>query len=371
VIHRIKPSLLIAAIALVAFGASTAACFVTGVCYRGAIPMFGNRSTMNIDEVTVIAAMERARGTNDSVEILFTGGSTCNRGIDPKIFSKQTGLTSYNLASNVLGGIRTWYWACQTYLENHDRPRAIVLCLSPVDIMCIEGQRPPTSQDVLDPDDVCERFTVAYGPSLEYLPVAWSRGNRSRVYYADRGLKIGITAFTGFVVPDDQKPMNRRIVNGAGGNFSQEMNRIFKAGGFRPLPEFPIGILPGPIAINRIGYPHTPLPLTHSAMPLANDYVRAYAKLARDHSVKLLFGITPVAKASAFDATGLYAWMRQLKTDFPEIQILTPEVRTYGSEFFWDAHHLNWLGSRMYTPVVAKDVLSALGKTAKEQAKGE
>jgi hypothetical protein len=303
--------------------------------------------------------MERAQSKDNSVDIVFTGGSTCNRGIDPKIFERQTGLTAYNFASNRLAGVRVWYWTCKAYLENHPAPRAIVLCLSPVDIMCIVGEKPKTSQDVLNPDDIEERFALAYGSYLPFLQVVLSHGTRWQKYYIDRGLRILRSGLFGLIPGYTTEPLDRSIYGGSGGEYSKEKEKLFAAGGFRNLPERKTSI--GPTGtVFRDGAPQGPLSLTQTVVPLTDDCVRDYAKLAQEHHTRLLFCLSPISREAKFDTTALYAWMHGLQKEYPNIEIVFPEILLYDPGLFWDQHHVNLRGADKFTTDVSQRVKAML-----------
>jgi hypothetical protein len=355
----IVPTLIVVVLALVEFCAFEATCLGIGVYYRGVIPMFGKRKQVTIDELTVIAAMERAESKDNPVDIVFTGGSTCHRGINPKLFEKQTGLTAYNLASNKLAGVRVWYWTCKTYLENHPAPRAIVLCLSPVDILCLVGEKPKTSHDDLDPDDLSERFALAYGPYLPFLQVVMNHGSRWQQYYIDRGLRISLSGLVGLIPGHSTDPRDRLIYGGSGGEYNAEKLKLFAAGGFRTLPERPTAVGPSG-TVFREGKPQGPLPLTQTVIPLTDDYVRAYAKLAQEYKTELLFCVSPISREAKFDTTGLDEWMRRLQKDYPNVRLVFPEVLLYDPELFWDQHHVNFRGVNKFTTDVSERVTALL-----------
>jgi hypothetical protein len=321
--------------------------------------MSGERDQVTVDELTVITAMERAQSKDNPVDIVFTGGSTCNRGIDPKLFERLTGLTAYNFASNRLAGVRVWYWTCKAYMENHPPPRAIVLCLSPVDIMCLEGERPKTSQDALDPDDLEQRFAVAYGSYLPFVRVVWSYGTPWQKYYIDRGLRIGRSGLLGLISPHFVDPRDRSIYGGNGGHYSDERRVLFEAGGFREIAQLTATVDPSGVVF-RDGEPQGPLPLTQNVIPLTDDYVRAYAKLAADHKTKLLFGVTPISREAKFDTTGLVEWVRRLQKDYPNIEVLFPEPLLYDPELLFGHHHVNFRGAKKFTTDVAERVQALL-----------
>ncbi len=356
---RVITTLVVLAVVMIVFGTFTVTCLGVGVYYRGVIPMGGKRAQMNIDELTVITAMERAQSKDNSVDIVFTGGSTCNRGVDPKLFEKQTGLTAYNLASNRMAGMRVWYWTCEAYLQNHPAPRAIVLCLSPVDIMCIVGETPKTSHDELDPDDIEQRFSLAYGTYLPFLQVILSHGNRWQSYYIDRGLRILQSGLLGMIPGYVTNPLDRSIYGGGGGEYSAEKEKLFQAGGYRSLKERTTAFGQTGLVF-RDGEPQGSLALTQTVVPLADDYVRAYAKLAKQHHTRLLFFLTPISREALFDTTALYSWMHQLQKDWPNVEVVTPELLLYEPDLFFDSHHINLRGSKKFTAEVAVMVKALL-----------
>lgn len=355
---RLGPLALLVGLTAFEFGLLTTTCLGIGVYYRGVIPMFGSRDALTIDELTVIAAMDRAQSKGHPVEIVFTGGSTCHRGINPKLFEKLTGMTAYNYASNRSAGMRVWYWTCQAYLENHPAPRAVVLCLSPYDIMCTRGEKPRTSHDTLNPDDLDERFALAYGPYLPFLEIVLSRGTRWQKYYIDRGLRIvgsGLLELT----PGYVDPRNRAIYGGSGEGYDSEKRRLFDAGGFRSLWQ-PATVVDASGVVYRDGKRQGPLPLTQSVIPLSEDYVRAYARLTQEHRTRLLFCVSPISREAKFDTTGLVTWMRRLQREYPHVSLVYPDVALYDPDLFWDQHHVNYRGSDRFTADVAKRVVELL-----------
>lgn len=356
---RIAPNLVVVGLTLLATGVFTATCLGVGVYYRGDIPMFGNRDEITIDELTVITAMERAQSKGNAVDIVFTGGSTCNRGINPKLFERQTGLTAYNFASNRLAGMRVWYWTCEAYLNNHPSPRAIVLCLSPVDIMCLVGEKPKTSQDVLDPDELTDRFAIAYGSYLPFFQIVWSRGARWQRYYIDRGLRTIRSGVLGLLPGYATDPRGQIVYGGTGGDYASEKKKLFEAGGFRKLRERAISTGPDGVIL-RDGEPQGPLPLAQTVIPLTDDCVRAYVTLAEKHRTKLFLCVSPISREAKFDTTGLVNWMHQLQKENPHVELVFPDVLLYDPGLFFDVHHVNFRGSDKFTSDVSERVLKLL-----------
>jgi hypothetical protein len=351
----IVPTMIVLALSSLEIATLSVTCLTVGVYYRGVIPMYGQSGVITIDDVTVVSAMEHAQSKDNRVDIVLTGGSTCNRGVDPKLFQKESGLSAYNFASNRFAGMRVWYWTCEAYLQNHPPPRAIVLCLSPMDIMAMVGETPATSHDPLNPNDIEQRFALAYGPYAPFLQVVMTHGFRWQRYYIDRGLRIMKSRLLGHVSGHPIDPRDQVIHGGSGGDYFSETRKIVDAGGFRSLPAAAVSMEPGG-TVTRGGKPQGPLPLTQTVIPQTDDYVRAYAKLAREHKTKLFFAVTPISREAKFDTTALVQWVEGLQKDFPEMDVIFREPLLYDPDLLWDPHHLNFRGADKFTTELSQQV---------------
>jgi hypothetical protein len=158
--QRISTTLLVASCALVMPLLLCASFCGLGANYQGQLGLLEPYRAPTIDEATAVIPIEYAIDEHEPNDVVFVGDSTCRTGLDPRLFQKLSGLTAYNLGSS--GRLSIWgqFATLTAYLAHHPAPRAVVLCMSPVDVLQIQRaprdrplqprrwsrRRPPNSQ---------------------------------------------------------------------------------------------------------------------------------------------------------------------------------------------------------------------------------
>jgi hypothetical protein len=129
-------------------------------------------------DVIVLFPVEYALRTNESNDVVFVGDSTCRCGVDPTVFQRLSGFSTFNLGGIGPIGPMGFLITAKAYLLKHPAPRIMVLCLSPVafedgaeDVNLRLASRLPS------------RFEANYGPEVpDVIPL-----EKSLRYFIQRG----------------------------------------------------------------------------------------------------------------------------------------------------------------------------------------
>jgi hypothetical protein len=284
-------------------------------------------------EGALAASVQYAFFSSEQNDVIFVGDSACWNGVDPIRLRRLAGLQSYNLGIAGIGA-RVCPLAIRGYLSRHPKPKAVVLCLSPLGL---EIDSDPWA-------DTLRRVITNYGLEIEgVVPLTES------VRYLVRS---GVRTLAGR--PD------YRSVPLAGSEtdtyFSQQA-RIFVARGFYGLP--PRAVVPG------FPTPNGALIREENGVLIREDWDRGVHEMADTcgaAGVRMLILFAPIEAGyrdvGAFDV--LDRWGRELEKTHAGLTVQRPLILAYEPRLMRDAMHLNLDGVERFMPVVAKDVLAVL-----------
>jgi hypothetical protein len=279
-------------------------------------------------EGALAADVEYALFSSEHNDLIFVGDSACADGVDPLRLRRLTGLESYNFAVPGGLGARTCLLAIRGYLARHPRPKAVVLCLSPLGLetdsgACVDEMRRINTYYGLEIDGV-----VPLSESVPYLVRAGVQALWPHPDY--RALPLGgaesETYFT-------QRPS------------------IVTARGFHGLPDS------APVRT----------PPAESGVLIREDWdhgVHEMADTCAAAGVHMLILFAPLEDTykDARDFNRLDRWGRELEKAYPNLSVRRPILLAYEPRLMWDAIHLNSHGVEKFTPVVVKAVQEALAK---------
>ena len=218
--------------------------------------------------------------------------------------------------------------AVRAYLENHPRPRLVVLCLAPFGMEIDPAVRA---------GDLGERFLANYGPEVGTGSI-WE----SAAYFIRRGAQTPAAR-------DD--PRDCPLLH-----FESETYRTF-----RQKRHARRGFVPIPGEHGGTGGPDPKLP----PALIRDDWAAGVDDIATTCRSIPLFVIFPPMEEylkEFRDFSELDRWSDSLEARHENVGVRRPIVVTYPHELMWDPLHLNAAGVAKFMPLVAKDVQAALKK---------
>jgi hypothetical protein len=299
------------------------------------------------NEAWLACSAEYALRSKEANDVVFIGDSSCRHDIVPAEFTRLTGLSSFNLAMWGALGPDGMLVVATLYLQNHPKPKALVFCITPQSLECItqyrHGQFP-------------RRFISIYGAHVEGLPADLA----AETDFAER-------CHTGLVtLLRAARPSARHV---------REIP-------FRDNPTQTLAIMKEEFLETkghaRLGGPGGDDPIYRQGKQIQVEpaWTRCVSFLSDEchkRGVRFILRMDPTA--ASMKAHRKYdtveSWLDEVSRDCPHAIVAEPRLLWWERKYHWDFDHLNTDGVARFMPVVAKDVLSALGKTASEQAKGE
>jgi hypothetical protein len=277
-------------------------------------------------EGAIAAVVQYALFSAEHNDVIFVGDSACGTGIDPIRLRRLAGLQSFVLATPGIGA-RAGPLATRGYLARHPKPRAFVLCLSPLGLEVDSGQWA----------DMLRRVMIFYDleidrvvPLTESVPYLVRSGVRALAAYPDyRALPLANNSETD--------------------TYFDQQATIFAARGFQGLP---------PRAEVQI-------PPTPTGVLIREDWDRGVHEMADTCAaagVRMLILFTPIEAGykDARDFERLDRWGRELEQTHAGLTVQRPIILAYEPGLMWDPVHLNLAGVEKFMPVVAKAVQEAL-----------
>jgi hypothetical protein len=284
-----------------------------------------------VDEAFLAYPVEYALRSNEANDVIFLGDSTCHDDIDP---ARLRGLRSYNLGSLGSIGPLGILLTANGYLSHHPKPRAAVLCVSPL--------RFEVSTDSAG-GHVVRRFMASYGPQVPgIVPL-----HESVEYF----VKCGARCFTdrgGAGVLWDGP------LRGLESETYRSLEKRTRANrGFFALPKEHGGRW-------NVEMPAPPKLI----LPEWDDGIRRLAETCESANVPLIIRFAPIwdGASKSRDFGQLETWAQKLEGAFPCVTVSRPIIIAWDRDAMWDGLHLNARGVDRFMPVVAKDVQAALGK---------
>jgi len=354
--QRISTTLLVASCALVMPLLLCASFCGLGANYQGQLGLLEPYRAPTIDEATAVIPIEYAIDEHEPNDVVFVGDSTCRTGLDPRLFQKLSGLTAYNLGSS--GRLSIWgqFATLTAYLAHHPAPRAVVLCMSPVDVLQI--QRAPEGSPAAAPTVVettaatlYERFLRIYG-TPNFRRGILADGTSSLRYFINRGMSIAQGQLAACVSGQAHDRLDDPLHGYESETYRTLRDKMRQSRGFFRLPKTH-GDAAG--VLDALAEPH-------SVNSWMDDGVRAFAGLAQTHGFRLVIRLGPLSRDQApWDSECIPAWLTRLEGEFPQVWVSRPEILWYDRQVCWDCIHLNAGGVKLFTGATARDVINLIG----------
>jgi hypothetical protein len=326
--QRTVPAVFVLTVAAVALGAIGFAAYWRGQQAEPLMRFLDARRAPTVDEAEVSCPLEYALHSEEANDVVFLGDSTCHSDIDP---GQLHGFSSYNLGSTGGVGPLGILMTGSAYLRHHPRPKAVVLCVSPLrfEVSSRSGG-----------GSLSFRLVGSYGPEIGgIVPLADS---------VEYFVKRGATQFGRFADRRDDPLWGLERET-----YHTFQSKSRDSRGFFALPKEHGGRwnveMPGPATF---------------ILPEWTDAIRRLAKACHEAGVTLLIRFGPVWNgiSHARDFGQLETWSQQLEASFPCVTVARPIIIARDRDEMWDGLHLNARGVEAFMPVVAKDVQAALGR---------
>jgi len=301
---------------------------------------FSSKYRPTIDEATAACPVEYALRTQDANDVVFLGDSTCRTGLDPARFERATGLVAYNLGSLRGIGPAGFVITAKAYLLHHAKPRAIVLCVSPV---CFEDDATRIGGPLQ------KQFVENYGAEVSELVPLFDRIS----YFCKRGVRTvwkPTEARERELVDTDVRDTPLRGFKSE--SYHTLQRKTLEKRGFFDLP----------------GAHGPPRGIGKAEPTLIRDEwtqgIRRLARICAEAGVPLVVQFAPISAelARARDLAPLETWSRELELSHPNTQVARPIVLIYHPTLLWDSIHLNSAGVDKFVELVARNVRAALSR---------
>jgi hypothetical protein len=294
----------------------------------------------SLDDASAVCPVEYALRTNEANDVIFLGDSTCRTSIDPVRFQRLTGHSAYNLGSLRGIGAEGFVITAKAYLLHHPKPRAVVLCVTPV---CFEADARTVG------GQVWKMFVSNYGPEVSEASPLFERIS----YFCKRGVLAA------------SRPSNDLRLQGKGADvrdlpldglevetYRTLQRKTREARGFFRLPGAhgrPKGFGKADNVLIRKEW---------------TEGIQRLAQICKEAGVVLMIQFAPISAevVKVRDLSPLEAWSRELESSYPQTIVARPIVVVYDRPLMWDEIHLNSAGIEKFLPAVAKDLQAVLGK---------
>jgi hypothetical protein len=276
-------------------------------------------------EGAMAACMEYALFSNEANDVIFVGDSACWNAVDPIRLRRLTGLQAYNLSLPGIGA-HSCPLTVRGYLARHPKPKAVVLCLSPLGLEIDSG---PWA-------NALHRLHIYYGLELGGVPLSES------VAYLVRS---GVRRLVGF---PDYRGVQLGGVPGPLTYFTQQPAIVAARGFYGRRGRSPLQISPG-----------------KNGVLIREDWDRGIhevADLCDAAGVRLLILFAPLESQyqTARDFGRLDRWGRELEQTHRALKLQRPLIVPYEQNLMNDAIHVNIAGAEKFAPIVAKAVQQVL-----------
>jgi hypothetical protein len=307
-------------------------------------------------EAVVAQAMTYALSSREYNDVVFLGDSTCEMGIDPRVFAKETGLSAWNLGTMRGFGPYGFFLATSAYLGHHPAPKIVVLCITPTLFEC--------DPSVFD-GEMKQRLTWSYGAEiaspLEYVPFVARRGAANALNFWSPAVRSepleGMPRETYFTLAAKTRetrgflalPGEHVQLNGMPPERSETLVR----------PEWDQGRRQLAIECEAHGVPpERPETLVR---PEWDQGCRQIAIECEARGARFLIILAPLIDnfAKARDWPQIAQWGKSFHEDHPWASVTPPLF--YKEARMWDMSHLNARGVEKFMPTVAKDVQAVVG----------
>jgi hypothetical protein len=278
-------------------------------------------------EGAMAACMEYALFSSEPNDVIFVGDSACGNAIDPIKLRQLTGLQAYNLSLPGVGA-RSCPITVKGYLSRHPKPKAVVLCLSPVGLEVDSGPW----------EDALLRLNTYYGLEIDgVVPLS-----ESVAYLVRAGMRslLGHPDYRSMQLEGCREPET----------YFTQRPKIFAARGFHGVA-------------TNISVPNVPAP---NGVLIREDWDRGVHEMAEAcdaAGVRMLILFAPIDASykDSRDFERLDRWGRELEQTHPTLTVERPIILAYEPRLMCDAIHLNVAGVEKFMPVVAKEMQEVLG----------
>lgn len=275
-----------------------------------------------VHETNGAAKMDYASRPGEPNDIVFLGDSAGLNGLITKRFERSTGLKAYNLSTFGVMGLKGYEVILKNYLENHPRPKYVVLLIFPR-LMRQETTRDPVTRDL---------FVTCYGKGA---PARFDPRERRRSAMRVFGgrLRGGAEHFHG--VPRGMYPSHL-----------QTLAALERERGFQP------GLGSDDVA-----------PMPFDSIVVSGWFRRelvSFMDLARSAGVTVVLRTTPfIDNNDHIDIREFSGEMEALERSYGgDLVIVPPYFHTMPKRHFVKYSHLNQEGAVIFTDRVASDMRS-------------
>ncbi len=322
--QRIRPTLVALCFAVVMLIAFAGVSYHTGLSIGGTSRFLSSERPPSVSECVTTFPIEYAMHSTEANDVIFLGDSACRHDVDPSAFEKLTGLKAYNLGTVGAAGQQTLLLTARAYLANHPKPRAIVICMTPVSF---------APREVKDGDKLPLRFAESYGENCPLKAVVRAgavntlSGVRSRLFHQIMDVR--------------ELP----LVDMHSETYLTLQSRLARDRGFWSLS----------------GHgPQVPVPWFGQPIIPSKGWDAALLELASHAPV--IVRLTPLRQdlRDSRDFVSLERWVASIARRSSVITIGQPFCLYFDAELCWDHAHLNSAGVEKLMPILAADVQGVL-----------
>lgn len=337
---RIAFTLLVLAVTVATLSGLAALAYRAGAAINTELRFFSTWVPPSLDDASAVCPVEYALRTNEANDVIFLGDSTCRTSIDPVRFQRLTGLSTYNLGSLRGIGAEGFVITAKAYLLHHPKPRAVVLCVTPV---CFEADARTVG------GQVWKMFVSNYGPEVSEACPLFERIS----YFCKRGVLATWRPSDDLRLLGKGEDVRDLPLDGLAVETYRTLQRKTReARGFFRLP----GAHGPPKGFGKADNVLIRKEWTQG--------IQRLAQICKEAGVVLMIQFAPISEevVKVRDLSPLEAWSRELESSYPQTVVARPIVVVYDRPLMWDEIHLNSAGIEKFLPDVAKDLQAVLDK---------
>jgi hypothetical protein len=325
----------------ISFCVFSAAAYCVGRATASELRFLSPLRAPTYEEASIGHVFEYALRSTEHNDVIFVGHSSCKHGIDPILFEKLTGLSSYNLGTQATSGPPGIVLSTKIYLLQHPKPKVVVLCLI------------PHAFDAFGEGRCQDQIVASYAPELSLTLAAPG----TIPYFVKHGAVSSWLAARSLVGISNKDVRERSFIG-----HPEETYRTVEAStrlrrGFIPRP----GEHGPPAGPWHAGVAWTILDSWDRGMnELADACEAANALLLIRHSP------LPRDWLHVRDFGPMEQWLRNFKAAHRNVVVPQPTILWYERDVMFDSYHLNTRGVERFTAQVAKDVQAALSARDRE-----
>jgi hypothetical protein len=337
---RLPFALLVLAVTGGTFVSLAALAYRAGAAISTESRFFSTWVAPSLDDASAVCPVEYALRATEANDVIFLGDSTCRTSIDPVRFQRLTGLSAYNLGSLRGIGAEGFIITAKAYLLHHPKPRAVVLCVTPV---CFEADARTVG------GHLWTTFVANYGPEVSEAVPLFERIS----YFCKRGVVAAWRPGDDLRLRGKGQDVRDLPLDGLAVETYRTLQRkTGEARGFFRLP----GAHGPPKGFGKADNVLIRKEWTQG--------IQRLAQICKEAGVVLVIHFAPISDEvlKVRDLSPLEAWSRELESSYPQTVVARPLVVVYDAPLMWDAIHLNSAGVEKFLPVVAKDLQAVLNK---------